>query len=103
MDARQLTAFAGLDPQPWQSGTMDAARRISKRGNKRLRTGLFLAAWNTTRFSPHVSVWRQRLVNRGKPPKVADVAVARRLLHSFVAMRKHEQPWNGEAFHRITA
>ena len=101
MDGRQLTAFAGLDPQPWQSGTMDAARRISKRGNKRLRTALFLAAWNTNRFSPHVAAWRQKLVERGKAPKVADIAVARRLLHSFVAMRKRGESWNGDAFHRL--
>lgn len=103
MDARQLTAFTGLDPQPWQSGNMDAARRISKRGNKRLRTSLFLAAWNTTRCSPHVAAWRERLIKRGKAPKVATIAVARRLLHAFAAMRKSEQSWDGEAFHPLAA
>ena len=103
MDARQLTAFAGLDPQPWQSGTMDAKRRISKRGNKRLRTALFLAAWNATRFSPHVAAWRDRLIQRGKAPKVATIAVARRLLHAFVAMRDREQSWDGDAFHPLAA
>ena len=99
LDARQLTAYAGLDPQPHQSGAMDARRRISKRGNKRLRTTLYLAAWNTTRFSPEVAAWRQRLIDRGKPPKVADVAVARRLLHAIVAMRRKNAPWSGSAFH----
>lgn len=101
MSPRQLTAYAGLDPQPWQSGTMDATRRISKRGNKRLRTALFLAAWNTARFSPNVKAWRTRLIERGKSPKVADVAVARRLLHAIHAMRSSGTPWNGESFHPL--
>ncbi|MEO0602889.1 MAG: IS110 family transposase [Myxococcota bacterium] len=102
MDGRQLTAYAGLDPQPWQSGQMDASRRISKRGNKRLRCALFLAAWNTARFSPHVGAWRDRLLARGKHAKVADIAVARRLLHAFAAMRKRGTPWDGDTFHRIS-
>lgn len=99
MDVRQLTAYTGLDPQPWQSGTMDARRRISKRGNKRLRTALYLAAWNTTRFSPEVQAYRQRLIERGKAPKLADIAVARRLLHAIVGMRKTKTDWNGEKFY----
>ena len=92
---RQITAYAGLDPRPHQSGRMDASRRISRAGNKRLRTALYLAAWNTTRFSEQVGAWRQRLVDAGKAPKVADVAVARKLIHSITAMRRDETPWDG--------
>lgn len=99
MDVRQLTAYAGLDPQPFQSGTMDASRRISKRGNKRLRTALYLAAINTTRHSTHVSAWRQRLIGKGKPPKLANIAVARRLLHAIVGMRKSGTDWDGTKFY----
>lgn len=103
MDVRQLTAYAGLDPQPWQSGTMDARRRISKRGNKRLRTTLYMAAWNTARFSPEVKAYRQGLIDRGKPPKLADIAVARRLLHAIVGMRRTNTPWDGSKFYSRAA
>jgi len=103
MDVRQLVAYAGLDPQPFQSGTMDARRRISKRGNKRLRTTLYLAAWNTTRFSTDVRAWRDRLIDRGKPPKLADIAVARKLLHAIAGMRKTNTDWDGARFNPGTS
>lgn len=98
MDAKQLVAYAGLDPRPWQSGHMDATRRISKRGNKRLRTALYLAAWNATRFSPDVATWRQQLIDAGKKPKLADIAVARKLLHAMEGMRRTGTTWDGSKF-----
>lgn len=103
MDVRQVTAYTGLDPQPWQSGGMDARRRISKRGNKRLRTTLYMAAWNTARFSPEVKAYRQRLIDRGKAPKLADIAVARRLLHAIVGMRRTNTDWDGSKFYSGSA
>jgi transposase len=98
MDARQLVAYAGLDPKPFQSGSMDATRRISKRGNKRLRTTMYLAAWNVTRFSPEVAAWRKRLTDAGKKPKLADIAVARKLLHAIDGMRRTGTNWDGTKF-----
>jgi transposase len=77
---KQLTAMAGLDPQPHQSGTMDAQRRISRKGNERLRTTLYIAAWNASNYSPNVKAYRDALVERGKASNVAYIAVARRLL-----------------------
>ena len=101
MDARQLTAYAGVDPRPWQSGKMDARRSISKRGNKRLRTVMYLAAWNAARFSPHVGAWRETLLQRGKAPNVTYVAVARRLLHAIWGMRRANTPWTGDRFFQV--
>lgn len=102
MDARQLTAYAGLDPRPWQSGKMDARRKISKRGNKRLRSALYIAAWNGAKFSPEVKQWREKLLARGKAKNVATIAVARRLLHAIVGMRDSNTDWDGAKFHRLT-
>ncbi len=98
LDNKQVTAFVGLDPTPHQSGKADWKRRISRRGNKRLRTLLYLAAWNTTRCSPEVKAWRERLIERGKAPKVADVAVSRKLLLVARAMRHRPQLWDGSRF-----
>lgn len=102
MDVRQLTAYAGLDPQPFQSGGSDPRRRISKKGNKRLRTTLYLAAWNATRFSAAVRAWHESLVARGKAPNVAYIATARRLLHAMVGLRKTGTTWDENKFHRVT-
>ena len=99
LGARQLTAYSGLDPQPWQSGGMDARRRISKRGNKYLRTTLYMASWNVARHAPEVGAWRQKLIDRGKAPKVANIAVARRLLHAVVGMEETGTDWDGSKFY----
>lgn len=101
LDGKQLTAMAGLDARPHQSGSMNAPRRLSKAGNKQLRTALFLAAWTASKSSPNVREWKQRLVDRGKAKKLANIACARRLLLAIGAMRRTQQPWDGERFHKI--
>ena len=37
---RQIAAYAGLAPTPWQSGAVDREQEVSKAGNPRLRTTL---------------------------------------------------------------
>lgn len=37
---RQVAAYAGLAPTPWQSGSIDREQGVSKAGNPRLRTTL---------------------------------------------------------------
>lgn len=98
MDARQLTAYAGLDPVPDQSGGVDKKRPISRRGNKRLRTALYLAAWTSAKHSEHVRDWKERATARGKPAGVVNVAIARRLLHAIHGMRRTDRPWDGARF-----
>lgn len=101
LDNKQLTAFVGLDPRPFQSGTMDAKRRISKAGNRHLRTALFLAAWTATKNSPNVRAWKDGYLARGKAKKLVNVACARRLLLTMNAMRRTNMPWDGERFHAL--
>ncbi len=40
---RQVAAYAGLAPTPWQSGSIDREQGVSKAGNPRLRTTLISA------------------------------------------------------------
>ena len=42
---RQLAAYAGLAPTPWQSGSIDHEQGVSKAGNPRLRTTMVELAW----------------------------------------------------------
>jgi transposase len=42
---RQLAAYAGLAPSPYQSGTIDREQGISKAGNPRLRTQMIELAY----------------------------------------------------------
>lgn len=100
---KQLVAMAGLDPMPKQSGAMDARRSISKRGNKHLRTAMFLAAWSAPRSCPHVAAKRQDMLDRGKPKKVITVAIARRLLVAAATILRTREPWDGARFHALAS
>ncbi|HEX9013083.1 MAG TPA: IS110 family transposase [Anaerolineaceae bacterium] len=76
-----LVAFAGLDPQPYQSGT--SVRRhpqISRQGDRRLRSRLYMGALGALRGHNAVRAFYDRLVGRGKAKKLALVAAARKLL-----------------------
>jgi transposase len=42
---RQVAAYAGLAPTPWQSGSVDREQGISQSGNPRLRTTMIQLAW----------------------------------------------------------
>ena len=80
---RQLAAYAGLAPTPWQSGSV-AHEGVSKAGNPRLRTTMIQLAWLWLRHQPTsaLSLWFQERVQRngGKMRKTTIVALARKLL-----------------------
>src|SRR5262245_41654693 len=81
---RQIAAYAGLAPTPWQSGAVDREQGVSKAGNPRLRTTLIQLAWLWLRNQPRsaLSVWFHERVSRngGRLRKTTIVALARKLL-----------------------
>jgi transposase len=88
----QLTAYVGLAPLARESGTsVRGRRRIGHSGNSRLRTALYMATLNATRYNPTIKAFYQRLRAAGKPMKVARCAAARKLLHLAWALVKKQQ------------
>lgn len=81
MTVREIVAYAGLDPREEQSGTQRKRARISRIGNKRLRTVLFLPAMTLSVRNKHARAFCDRLVGRGKQKMQAIVAIMRKLLH----------------------
>jgi transposase len=81
---RQVAAYAGLAPVPWQSGGIDRDQGIAKAGNPRLRKTMIQVAWLWIRHQPGsaISQWFARRVGtaRGRVRRIAIVAVARKLL-----------------------
>lgn len=61
---RQVAAYAGLAPTPWQSGSVDREQGVSKAGNPRLRTALIQLAWLWLRNQPESTLtqWYQQRV-----------------------------------------
>jgi transposase len=81
---RQVAAYAGLAPTPWQSGTMDREQGVGKSGNPRLRSTVLQLAWLWLRHQPGsaLSRWFHERVaqNGGRLRKTLIVALARKLL-----------------------
>lgn len=81
---RQVGAYCGLAPSPWQSGGIDRDQGISKAGNPRARCAAIELAWLWLRHQPDSALtqwFRQRTLNAGKRIKrTAIVALARKLI-----------------------
>lgn len=79
--ARQLAAFAGLDPRVRQSGSSVRGRAcLSKAGSPRLRSALYFPALAALRFNPAIAALRARLLAVGKVKMLIVGAAMRKLL-----------------------
>ena len=100
MTVRQWVAHSGLDPREFKSGTSVAkATRISKVGNVRVRRALYMPALVASQYEPRVKAFYEKLVENGKKPKQALVAVMRKLLHAIFGMLKTGSDFDGEKFY----
>ncbi len=80
-DKKGLVAFAGLDPEPHQSGTsVYQPPLISHRGDRRVRALLFMGALGGVRGRNPLRAFYRRLVGRGKAKRLALVAAGRKIL-----------------------
>jgi transposase len=81
---RQVAAYAGLAPTPWQSGAVSREQGVSRAGNPRLRSTMIQLAWLWLGHQPQSALtrWFRERVERngGRLRKTAIVALARKLL-----------------------
>lgn len=93
-NSRQVSAYAGLVPRQFQSGTVDRKGRVTKRGPAFLRAILVECAWMMTRHNAWAAQFVNRLTHghRGRR-KTAVVALARKLLVLCWTMLRKGQPW----------
>ena len=79
LDRRTVAAMAGVAPYNRDSGQTTSARHI-RGGRPFLRKTLYMAAWSAMQVNPVLAPFYQQLRARGKPFRVAMVAVMRKLL-----------------------
>lgn len=92
---KQLACYCGMDVRRRESGTSVRGRpRMSKMGNQRLRTALFMPARCAMRFNPIVKAQNARLIERGKVYKVRVCAAMRKLLHLMFGVLKSQRPFD---------
>ena len=81
---KQVAAYAGLAPTPWQSGSVHRDQGVSKAGNPRLRTIMIQIAWLWLRHQPQsaLTLWFRERIKRtgGRLGKTMIIALARKLL-----------------------
>jgi transposase len=89
---RQIAALVGLAPYDRDSGVLKGRRAIWG-GRSEVRRVLYMAALTASRSNPVLKTFHQRLIAAGKPPKVALVATARKIITIINAMIRDGKTW----------
>lgn len=92
LDRRSIAALVGVAPMNCDSGKFRGKRRVWG-GRANLRAVLYMAIMTAIRFNPVISKFYKRLVDAGKPHKVAATASMRKLLTILNTMVRTGQPW----------
>ena len=91
LDGGKISSLVGLAPFADDSGTRRGGRHV-RGGRAAVRRILYLAALSAIRRNPAMEAFRERLLARGKRPKVILTAVARKLLVIANAVIRAGQP-----------
>jgi transposase len=89
---KRLSALVGVAPFARDSGRMRGKREVWG-GRARVRTALYMSAMVASRHNPLIREFYERLVEAGKPKKVALVACMRKLLSILNAVMRDRAPW----------
>jgi transposase len=84
----RLAAYAGLAPVDRRSGKTINTSSMSRRGNRRLKNAMFIAAFIASRHDPNAKAYYQRKRAEGKNHNAAIICVARRrcdLIHAMLS------------------
>jgi transposase len=94
-NARQATAYAGLDPRQNESGTSVKGKpRLSKVGHSVIRKMLYMPSVATLHRTTWGSRFRMRLAQSGKPPMLIIGAMMRKLIHVAFGVLKSGKPFD---------
>ena len=92
LDRRPISALVGLAPMNRDSGRSRGRRQIAG-GRRAVRCARYMASLTAVRYSPALRAFYGRLRAAGKAPKVALVAVARKLLTILNSMLRDRLTW----------
>ena len=86
-------SYIGFVPHISASGDKAYYGKLTKRGNKRLRTALILSAWTAIRTSGPLLQKYERYKSQGKPSNKAIIKVARKLALMMKAIIRDQTPY----------
>jgi transposase len=92
MNRKQVAALVGVAPYAFESGTLKG-RRCIWGGRANVRQVLYMAAMSASNWNPAFKAFHDRLKAAGKLPKVAIVAVMRKMITTLNAMVRDDVVW----------
>jgi transposase len=95
LSRREIATLVGLAPLARDSGMMKGKRMVFG-GRAPVRSALYMAAVVGARHNSVIRTFYLRLRERGKPPKVALIACAHKLLTILNSMARTGEPWRLE-------
>lgn len=100
---QHITALCGLDPIQRSSGTsVQHKERISKQGLSIVRAILFMPTMAAIQHNDEMKLIYDRLVNRGKPKSLAQIAVMRKIILLAHSLYKNDEQYDEDRYLRFT-
>lgn len=93
LNRKEIAALIGLAPMNNDSGNSQGKRSIQG-GRERPRNVLYMATIAALRSNPVIREFYNRLLEKGKPKKVAITACMRKMLVIINSMVRNMKPWN---------
>lgn len=93
LNAKEIAALAGVAPMNWDSGTKHGNRMI-RGGRRSVRNALYMCAVGAIARPDPLGRTYRHLVKRGKNPKVALIAVMRKLAIIANTLVAEGRPWS---------
>lgn len=91
-NSKQLASYVGIAPRIFESGTSVRGKsRICKMGMSKIRAVLYVCSWSAKRYNKACRELYDRLVEKGKPKKLALVAVINKLLKQAFAIATKQE------------
>jgi len=100
---QHITALCGLDPIQRSSGTsVQHKERISKQGLSLVRDILYMPTLVAVRYNEEMKLIYERLVARGKPKMVAQMAVMRKIILVAHSLYKNNEKYDDKRYINFT-
>lgn len=93
LNRREIATLVGVAPLNRDSGKFRGKRMIWG-GRAQVRATLYMTALSASQYNPAIKAFYQRLILKGKKPKVALTACMRKLLIILNTMIKNQTAWN---------
>ena len=97
LNRQKIATLVGVAPMNRDSGSYRGRRSIWG-GRSRVRRALYMAAMVAVQHNPVIKAFYDRLVEKGKPKKVAIIASMRKLLTIINAMLRDGTRWGQSSF-----